>query len=91
MTKQPKNRYAKLKAKAKQVVLHAAFVGWQDDTHEELAKRIDKLLHITAYEHRFIDPEWQALDAMRDKLKTLEKFGQAVKEARCGKAHISRN
>jgi hypothetical protein len=81
MTKRPKNRYARLKAKAKQVVMHASFNGWENDTHEELAKRIDKLLHITVYEHRFIEPEWQAIDAMRDKLKTLEKFQQAVREA----------
>jgi hypothetical protein len=84
MTKQPKNRYAKLKAKAKQIVMHAAFIGWKDDTHEQLAERIDKLLHITAYEHRFVGREWRALDKMRDKLKTLEKFARAVKEARRG-------
>jgi hypothetical protein len=89
MTKQPKNRYAKRKAKIKQVVMHASLVGWKDDGPEELATRIHHLRNDVMFKHRFTEPEWQALDAMRDKLKTLEKFAQAIKEMRRGKAHVS--
>jgi hypothetical protein len=91
MIEQPKNRYVTRKAKAKQIVMHAAFIDWQDDTPEQLANRVHKLLTLTVYQHRLSEREWQALDAMRDKLKTLEKFAQAVQEARRDKAHISRS
>jgi hypothetical protein len=76
-------RKPRQKARAK-VVLHAAFHGWEDDTPEMLAKRIDNLRHITAYQHRFTEPEWQMLDRLRLRALANEKFAQAVREARHG-------
>jgi hypothetical protein len=76
-----KRRKARQKAKAK-AVLHAAFAGWQSDTPEALAKRVNDLRHITVYRHRFSEPEWVELDRMRRKMLANEKFTQATREKR---------
>jgi hypothetical protein len=87
MTERPKNHYARRKAKAKQIVLHASFVGWEDDGPGELTARIHNLRSDVMFRHRFTEPEWQALDAMRDKPRTLQKFQQAIKEAPWQNSH----
>jgi hypothetical protein len=78
----PRRRRGTQQKKVAKAVLHAAFHGWQDDGPAALAQRIDNLRNDVMFRHRFTEPEWLALDKMRDKMRANEKFARAVQEAK---------
>jgi hypothetical protein len=81
-TRQPiSTPLSKSKPQRAKAVLAAIFCGWEDLPLRPLEERVDEARR-TAFCRHLSCAEWNALDAMRDKMRALQKFEKAVREVR---------